>query len=257
MKLTFAFIAFLLFASCTNNTTPGTNNNSNSSSSQFGADYLPITDNTVLKGHATGSVSYLDTNGNVTRTDEVDQDYTASIGFVETKNGQSVHPIYAFDADGGKSNNGNPIAFAGTLDSEVFGLNKFANTAAATILPRVLPAVGQSWTPAAAALPILCTATLTQHLANYTNKGGTSYNDVIDVHATYFDTAGTQLFGHYQPPSTKYTADADFYFANSVGLVEADVNSYEFLQSSYDYYNGNYNVTVQHKKATGTMWRKN
>ena len=257
MKLSFAFLAFLLFASCSNNTTPGTNNNTNTGSGQFGADYLPLTDNTVLTGHATGSVSYIDTNGNITRTDQVDRDFTSSIGFVETRSGQSVHPVYAFDADGNSSNNGNPVAFAGTLDSEVFALNEFSNPSAATILPRVLPAVGQSWTPAAAALPIQCQATLAQHLANYTDKGGTSYNDVIDVHATYFDTAGVLLFGTYQEYSPKYTASADFYFANGVGLVEADVHSYESFQYFYDYNTGKLDELGNHKKASGTVWRKN
>jgi len=246
MKLSFAFLAFLLFASCSNITTPGSSNN-NSNGGQFGADYLPLTDNTVWTGHVTGSAQYLDANGNVTQTDEVDQDYSAALGFVETRAGKSVYPLILSDKHGSQT-----VGYGGILDSEVFGLNEFSNDAedAATILPRVLT-VGQTWTPAPEALPIQCQAKLVQRLAQFTTKGGTPYNEVIQVFATYLDS--TSQFNQYDSTMTKYSANADLYFANGVGLVEADVHSVDYIE--FDIYGGTY-YDFYHTISGGTVWRK-
>jgi hypothetical protein len=88
---------------------------------------------------------------------------------------------------------------------------------------------------------------LVERLSQFTNKGGVSYNDVIHVYFTGLDSSGINLINE-----TKYPADADLYFANGVGIVEADVNHYEYL--NYDQYNGN---SFEHQTFSGSGWRKN
>ncbi|HET6401239.1 MAG TPA: hypothetical protein VFH95_07545 [Candidatus Kapabacteria bacterium] len=246
MKLSFAFLAFLLFASCSNNTTPGSNNNNSNGSTIYGANYFPLTDNTALPGHISGTITHLDTNGNVTGTDEIDQDYNASIGFVETHDGQNVHPIYGSDG-------GSPVAYGGILDSEVFAMNHYINSGAATILPQSMR-IGQSWTPYPQ-MRMSCQARLVQRLSQFTNKGGTSYSDVLQVSVTYLDSLRDSEQTNFGPYiyEKKYSANADLYFAKGIGLVEADVHNYEyyFIEEYYYFYG------FEHETATGTVWRRN
>ena len=244
----------MTLASCSNNSGTGStgSNNNGGGATMYGANYLPLADNTTLTGHVTGTMTYLDTSGNITRTDEVDQDWNAASGFIESHNARSVHPIYGFDAHGQKTNRGKPVGYGGSIDSEVFAMNQF-NSDAATILPKIIT-IGQTWTPAASALPIQCKAKAVQHLAQFTAKDGTSYSDVLQVFVTYLDSSYSSLdFGIYVN-TNKYSASTDLYFANGVGLVQADIHSYEYL--TYHFNNGNWGM-FEHKTGTGTVWRKN
>ncbi|HEX5317063.1 MAG TPA: hypothetical protein VFX22_10475 [Candidatus Kapabacteria bacterium] len=185
-------------------------------------------------------MEYLDDQGDVSGSDETDADYKAALGLVVERNGRNVYPVFTFDSIGRKTNDGAAIGYGGILDSEVIGFNEFDADNAATILPKVL-SVGMSWTPAPEALPVQCRATLVQHLNQYSNKGGTTYNDVIQVHVTYLDSISSQ--------SNKFSANVDLYFANAVGLVEADVHSFDVLYGDpYDF---------KHSVGSGTVYRKN
>jgi hypothetical protein len=253
MRLSVTLIALMALASCSNNSGTGStgSNNNGGGSTLYGANYLPLVDNTTLTGHVIGTMTHLDTNGNITSTEEVDQDWNAAIGFIESHNGRSVRPIYGFDKNGNKVNYGRPVGYGGSLDSEVFAMNHIT-TDAATILPKTI-SVGQTWTPAASALPIQCHAKLVQHLSQFTAKDGTSYSDVLQVFVSYLDSSfAIRQFNWSQ--ANKYAASTDLYFANGVGLVEADIHSYEYL--NYDFYNGNWDM-FEHKTGTGTVWRKN
>jgi hypothetical protein len=245
MKLTIALIAILAFASCKSNSSTALNGNT--SGNLNGADYFPLVDNTLFTGHVTGASTDFDINGNITEIDSVDHDYQAVLGLVGSHDGLTMYPLFAFDDNGSETNNGNPVGFGGILDSSVIALDASTPNAqnAATILPKILT-VGQTWTPAPLSSTTQCQGKLVEHLAQFTSKGGTPYNDVIHVLATYLDSSGTKLIDE-----RKLSVNADLYFANGIGLVEADINNYEFLQ-----YDGSNSFDFSHGIASGNVWRK-
>jgi hypothetical protein len=63
------------------------------------------------------------------------------------------------------------------------------------------------------------------------------------VHVTYIDS--TTNFNQ------KNTANVDFYFANGIGLVEADVHSFEYLNSDIG------GSGFKHTAGSGIVYRKN
>src|ERR1035441_8306404 len=208
MKLSIALIAILAFASCKSNTSTALNGNT--SGDQYGADYFPLVDNTLFTGHVIGSSSKFDANGDTTETDQFDRDYQAALGFVTSHDGLTMYPLFAFDADGSKTNNGNPIGFGGLLDSAVIALDRSTPDPqnAATILPRILT-VGQSWTPAPLSSTTQCQGKLVERLIQFKTKGGTSYNDVIHVFASYLDSSGVNLINE-----RKLSIKGDLRFTN-------------------------------------------
>ena len=250
MKRSLTLALFMALASCSSNSSPGSNNVS-PSSTVTGADYLPASDNTTLTAHVNGAVTHVDINGRLTSRDEYDQDWKLGIGSIQTHKGQSVRPIFGFDASGNPTIGGNPVGYGGSLNSEVFGMNRF-DPDKATILPKTIT-VGQSWTPAFV-LPIQCQAKAVQHFAQFTATDGTSYSDVIQVFVSYFDSSFQANTSFADTSIIKYAANADLYFANGVGLVEADVHNYEHLYA-YIYY-GRVQVG-KHEYASGNIWRKN
>ena len=214
MKQYFMLLALMALASCSNNSTPASNNNSNSNSGIFGINYMPLLGNSDWTEHAAGTVTHLDTNGNVTGTDEVERDYNAGI-----------------------------------LDSAIFLPYQSNNSAkVATILPKVLT-VGLSWMPSPEALPIVCNAKFVQQLSQYTNNGGTAYTDVIQINVSYLDS--TSQMPYYM---NKHAANVNLYFANGVGLVEADILSWEYQNWLIE---GGITYDFCHQTAKGSLYRKN
>src|SRR5213075_1314787 len=136
-------LAAMVLASCSNNSTTTTNTQTPSGTSNFGASYCPITENTLWKGHATGAMVALNLNGDILRTDSIDRDYQLTFGPLEARNGWKVRPVNSFDAGGIELNRGRPLAYAGIIDSEVFAMK--ADPGIATILPKILT-IGQAWT---------------------------------------------------------------------------------------------------------------
>ena len=245
--LFFAIPLLVLNFGCSNNSGPGTNN---SNALASGSAYLPLPDNALWTAHITGTDSEFDASGSLSQTEQTDADYKASLGIAQQRGGRSVFPLFSFEQNGQITNDGNAVGYGFTADSEVLGFNESDANDAATILPKTL-SVGLTWTPAPEASPIQCQATLAQHLSSFTNKGGTSYNDVIQVHVTYFDSSSYQ---YSDTSMAKYSANVDFYFANGTGLVEADVHHFEILK--FDRYYGYYSE-FQHSIGSGTVYRKN
>jgi hypothetical protein len=111
--------------------------------------------------------------------------------------------------------------------------------------------IGQTWEGCLAAEPIQCLLTLKQRMDHYTNSGGTTYSDVLQVYVTFFYSAGDTIRDYY---GKKTTGTANLYFARGIGLVEGNLINYEHL--NFNGYNGKLWSFV-HEIATGTVWRKN
>jgi hypothetical protein len=252
MRLSIALIALLAFASCKTTTSPGSNNNlPDTVTSVYGVAYFPTEENTRMTGHITGTSYDLDKNGNVTETNQGDgDDNWGQIGFITTRNGLTVHPFFGLNNAGSGDflNHGNPVGYGGLLDSAFIAFDELTQNPnnIIMVLPKILT-VGQSWNPAPSGSGIQSEAKLVGHLSQFTTKGGTSFNDVIHVYFTGLDSSGVYLVNE-----TKYSVDADLYFANGIGVVEADVNHYEYL--NYDQSNGN---SFAHQTFSGIGWRKN
>jgi hypothetical protein len=249
MKLSIALIATLALASCKTTTSPGSNNNTpDTGTSVYGANYLPLVDNTMMSSHLTGTSYYFDRNGNVTETNQFDNDQRGDIGFVTTRNGLTVHPLFGFDGPGPNdfSNHGNPVGYGGFLNGAFIALDQSTQDPnnIGTVLPKVLT-VGQSWNGAPAGSNIQCQGKFVEHFSQFTTKGGTSFTDVIHIYATYLDSSGIPLINE-----RKYSGGADLYFANGIGIIEADMNYMEHL--NYNLSNGN---SFEHFTLSGTGWR--
>jgi hypothetical protein len=200
-------------------------------------------------GHVKGIIAYSDQYGNVYQSDEVDRDYDAALGSNETRLGSNVYPVLAFDTTGVGYNNGAAVAYAGILNSTVIAMNQFGPNYA-TIFPQSIT-VGQSWTP----YPLVIRmnqVTFVQHLTQFTSQGGNSYSDVIKLNVIYLDSTFDSTYGFYSQ-DIKYSANVDLYLAKGTGIVEADVNNYNY--SNFSDYQGS--IYGSGKSATGSVWRKN
>jgi hypothetical protein len=248
MKFSLILFAMIALASCSDNTSTGSNTGGTSTYS--GATYFPLTDNAVSIGHVTGVDTEFDINGTIVAANEIDRDCSASLGSIGARDGIIVHPVFAYDVDGSKTNGGNPVGYGGLSDSAVVafdGSSPYIPEVPATILPKQLT-VGQTW----AAFPLTsncqCQGKLVEHLASFTSKGGTAYKDVIHVSTTIFDS----IFSIPNFSVYRYSLSGDIYFANGVGIVEADFRHYEF--GGYSIYN--MATTYYRHTGSGTVWRR-
>lgn len=244
---------------CSNNSGPGANGNTTSNTGiSTGADYLPLVANALWTGHVTGSEEFLDQDGNVYRSDETDADYKTNLGALQTRNGRSMHSVFAFDKNGVIANDGAALGYEGLSNGEIIAWNRFNNGAndSALILPQTL-SIGLTWNPAPEVPTVRCQATLVQHFSQYSNKGGISYNDVIQVHVSYIDSSSyydtisyldsSSYTTFYDTIVNRSSVNGDLYFANGIGIVEADIPSYDSYERTY---------YKEHKIGSVTVYRK-
>ncbi len=255
MKLSFAFLSFLLFASCSNNSSTGSNNNTNSGTAINGGAYVSLSDNLQILSHIKGNVTSYDDSGNVDRVDGYDRDFQGMFGSQQVYRGLIGRPVSWLNSN--SQEQGTTALVGSTADTgEVYGFNIFYQNSSqmAIILPQNL-IVGQTWEPCAAVEPIQCLLTLKQRMNTYTNTGGTTYSDVLQVYATYLDSSGGGSAGDYRVVKT--VGAANLYFARGLGIVEGDIINYEELDSSNFTNFGGGIFVADHKTATATIWRKN
>src|ERR1043165_7153411 len=93
-----------------------TNEVSQNDNTISGVDYQPLQNNASFSGHLVGTVNYYDSLGPLTRTDQIDRDCQAELGFVQSLFEFNVHAIRGFDFDGKLSNHGFASAYLGVAD---------------------------------------------------------------------------------------------------------------------------------------------
>ena len=256
MKLSIFLFVIMALAGCSNNSSTGSNNNNtNTGSAIDGGAYVSLSDNLQILNHAKGSVTSYDDSGNVVSVDEYDRDFQGVFGTQDVNRGLIGRNVSANWLNP-NSQAQNTIAFVGSTGDtgEVYGFNSFYKGVSqmAILLPQNLT-VGQTWEPCVGEEPIQCLLTLKQRLSSFTNAGGVTYSDVLQVYATYFDSSNYNYYGYSE--GHKQSGTGTLYFARGVGLVQGDVISYERLNYG-SYYPGFWGEFV-HETLTGSIWRKN
>ena len=89
-------LAFCFNFGCSSNSSSGTNNTPSNSTTFNAGPYLAFSDNKAFTGHLKGTTKYLDSAGNVTEVDQIDQHSTETIGALIKQNGIDARAIYYY-----------------------------------------------------------------------------------------------------------------------------------------------------------------
>jgi hypothetical protein len=181
--------------------------------------------------------------------DQIDQVSSETIGALENHNGFLGRAIYFPNINkqiigyiGSSSDTSDVIGFR---QQDLFGGGRWTDsTETVTMIPKDV-IVGKEWSPAP--YPISCQVILQDHLTQFTSQAGKSYSDVLKFSVTYLDSAANI------PSFNVYKGNATLFFANGIGLVEADIADYEHIQydATFPYYLFSFHPSY-HQIGSGT-----
>ncbi len=200
-------------------------------------DYFPSLPNKQMNLNVSGSITRYDTAGNVTEMQQLtNQEYKSY--FSETKIFRNLNAIPYFFIDG--HGNSQLVGYYANDNGNILIISKNPTGHIFTLLPNELK-INDEWTITS---PLISTKSqihfkLAETLNSYTNSAGKSYQNVVTLLITFNDSTSNYADyggGNYYTSYTKQKYNINLYLAKDIGVIEAKINNFEFINRQYTYY---------------------